>query len=126
MSNLMPIDQIESQIHFLRGHRVMLDSDLANLYRVEVKQLKRQVRRNIDRFPGDFMFRLINHEVRNLRCQIGTSSWGGRRYLPNAFTEYGSLMAANALNRSNAVEISIDDCFLRFLRQITILTIRRK
>lgn len=79
--------QVQSLIHLIRGERVILDRDLAALYGVEVAQLNRQVKRNIERFPEDFMFQLTNQEVTNLRCQNGISSWGGDRHLPHAFTE---------------------------------------
>ena len=78
--------QVQQMIHVIRGERVILDRDLAQLYGVEVAQLNRQVRRNIERFPEDFMFRLTNQELTNLKCQNGTSSWGGDRHLPHAFT----------------------------------------
>ena len=89
MNDLISIEEITSRIYFIRGHKVMIDRDLAELYGVETKQLKRAVRRNIDRFPHDFMFILTNQQVRNLRCQIGTSNRGGTRYKPMAFTEQG-------------------------------------
>ena len=78
----------------------MLDRDLADLYGVDTAQLKRAVRRNIDRFPEDFMFILKNQEVRNLRCQIGTSSWGGTRYILMAFIGQGVVMLSSMLNSS--------------------------
>ena len=84
-------EMIVSKIYYLRGQKVMLDQDLAVLYEVETKTLKRQVKRNLDRFPEDFMFELTKEELENLRCQNGTSSWGGARYLPMAFTEQGWL-----------------------------------
>jgi hypothetical protein len=101
--------EIESTIHTLRGHRVMLDSDLAAIYGVSVKRLNEQVKRNKDRFPQDFMFRLTNQELINLKSQFATtrSSWGGRRTLPNAFTEHGAIMLANVLNSPVAVQASI-------------------
>jgi len=80
---------IKSKIYEIRGLKVMLDFDLAEIYHVETKNLKRAVKRNIERFPIDFMFELTQNEVHSLRCQIGTSSWGGTRYLPFAFTEQG-------------------------------------
>ena len=85
-SGLVTIDQISNKIYHIRGTKVMLDRDLAKLYQVETKVLKRNVRRHIDRFPDDFMFELAKEEFKNLRCQFGTSSWGGSRYLPMAFT----------------------------------------
>jgi hypothetical protein len=87
MNKLVPIEAIEKKIYLIRGKKVMLDFDLAALYEVETKYLKRQVRRNKKRFPSDFMFQLTKKE--NLRCQNVTSSYGGRRYIPYAFTEQG-------------------------------------
>jgi len=82
-------EMIERSIFVIRGHKVMLDADLAKLYGVETKALNRAVKRNRERFPGDFMFKLTTKEAESLRSQIGTSSWGGKRYLPHAFTEQG-------------------------------------
>lgn len=98
---------IESRIHLIRGRKVMLDSDLASLYEVEAKQLKRAVRRNIDRFPDDFMFEITKQELEDLRCQISTSSWGGLRYLPFVFTEQGVAMLSSVLNSKHAILINI-------------------
>ena len=81
--------------------------DLAQLYGVETKQLKRAVSRNIDRFPVDFMFKLSTAEFENLRCQIGTSSWGGARYIPMAFTEQGVAMLSSVLNSDRAILVNI-------------------
>jgi len=85
----------------------MLDSDLAALYGVETKQLKRQVRRNIERFPEDFMFELNEEELENLRSQLGTSSWGGLRYAPMAFTEQGVAMLSSVLASKKAISVNI-------------------
>jgi len=85
----------------------MQDVDLAELYSVETKQLKRQVRRNIDRFPEDFMFEFDNEEFDNLRSQVGTSSWGGSRYFPMAFTEQGVAMLSSVLMSKMAIEVNI-------------------
>jgi phage regulator Rha-like protein len=100
---------VESRILILRHQRVILDSDLAELYGVTVKQLNQQIKRNIDRFPADFMFRLTAKEDQILRSQIVTSSkkHGGRRYPPYAFTEHGAIMAATVLNSTRAVEMSV-------------------
>lgn len=103
----LPDEIISSKIYLIRDQKVMLDSDLANLYAVETKQLKRQVRRNIDRFPEDFMFELTEVEYEILRSQIGTSSWGGMRYLPMAFTEQGVAMLSSVLNSSTAIKVNI-------------------
>ncbi|WP_396127449.1 ORF6N domain-containing protein [Aurantibacillus circumpalustris] len=86
----------------------MLDSDLAELYGVETKHLKRQVNRNIDRFPEDFMFVLTEIEHENLRRQFGTSSWGGLRYLPMVFNECGILMLSSVLNSKQAISVNIE------------------
>lgn len=108
------LDCIESRILLVRGHKVMLDADLAELYGVKTKRFNEQVRRNRERFPADFMFRLTDQEVANLRSQIATSSlgrersgWGGKRYLPFAFTEHGAIMAATILNTPRAMEVSV-------------------
>jgi ORF6N domain-containing protein len=100
---------VESRILFLRSRKVILDSDLADLYRVTVKRLNQQVKRNVERFPEDFMFRLTPGENKLLRSQIATSNGGrgGRRYLPFVFTEHGAIMAASVLNSPRAVEMSI-------------------
>jgi hypothetical protein len=99
---------IEQRIYTIRGVRVILDSDLAALYGVLTKRLNEQYRRNRKRFPEDFAFQLTAEEANSLRSQIATSSsHGGRRYRPYAFTEHGALMAANILNSSRAVQMSI-------------------
>lgn len=95
------------KIHLIRGKKVMLDMDLAELYEVETKQLKRVVRRNRARFPNDFMFELRRREAANLRYQIGTSSWGGSRYLPMAFTEQGVAMLSSVLGSERAIMVNI-------------------
>jgi ORF6N domain-containing protein len=99
----------ESKIQLIRGVRVILDTDLAELYGVEVKRLNEQVKRNARRFPDDFVMRLSAEEAANLRSQIATSSsrHGGRRNLPNAFTEHGAIMAASVLNSERADDMSI-------------------
>ena len=107
MPDPVSIESITSRIHFIRGHRVILDRDLAELYSVETKRLKEQVRRNISRFPKDFMFVLTNQEIRNLRSQIATSSWGGTRYIPMAFTEQGVAMLSSVLKSRRAIEVNI-------------------
>jgi len=97
---LVPPERIEQSILLIRGHKVMLDADLAALYKVETKQLIRAVKRNTFRFPADFMFQLSKDEFENLRCHFGTSShWGGRRYPPYAFTEQGVAMLSSPLGR---------------------------
>jgi hypothetical protein len=104
---MVPSEQIERSILLIRGQKVMLDSDLAELYGVETKQLKRAVRRQINRFPVDFMFQLSKEEFSNLRSQFGTSSWGGARYTPMAFTEQGVAMLSSVLTSRRAVEVNI-------------------
>jgi hypothetical protein len=112
-------ERIERSILVLRGHKVLLDADLANLYDVETKVLLQAVRRNPDRFPNDFMFQLTDEEFRNLRSQFVTSSWGGRRYAPYVFTEQGVAMLSSVLNgpRAIAVNIEIMRAFVR-LREL--------
>ena len=105
MTNIVKQDIIEKKIFLIRGLNVMLDRNLAELYGVETKYLTRQVRRNIERFPEDFMFQLTREEF--LRCQIVTSSWGGRRYLPYAFTEQGVAMLYSVLNSKRAIQVNI-------------------
>lgn len=99
--------KILNRIYVVRGEKIMLDQDLAEMYGVETKQLKRQVKRNIDRFPKDFMFTLTPKEFENLRSQVGTSSWGGTRYMPMAFTEQGVAMLSSILNSKTAIEVNI-------------------
>ena len=107
MPNLIPQERIEKKIYLIRGLKVMLDRDLAELYGVETSQLKRQVKRNIERFPEDFMFQLTKEEFTNLRCQFGTSSWGGVRYYSYAFTEQGVAMLSSILNSKRAIQVNI-------------------
>lgn len=101
------VDQAESAIHLIRGEKVMLDADLAQLYGVEPKALLQAVRRNPKRFPVDFAFRLSRHESTNLRSQNVTSSWGGRRYPPMAFTEQGVAMLSSVLRSQRAIEVNV-------------------
>ncbi|HPT70540.1 MAG TPA: ORF6N domain-containing protein [Syntrophomonas sp.] len=103
----IPDEIIMGKIYLIRGKKILLDKDLAELYGVDTKQLKRAVRRNITRFPEDFMFELNANEFNDLRRQFGTSSWGGVRYLPMAFTEYGVLMLASVLNSERAISVNI-------------------
>jgi len=106
-NSILPIEKITAKIYLIREEKILLDFDLAELYGVETKILKRAVRRNIERFPGDFMFTLTREEYNSLRSQIGTSSWGGRRYLPFAFTEQGVAMLSSVLNSERAVKVNI-------------------
>jgi hypothetical protein len=100
-------DVIMNKIHLIRGVKVMLDSDLAELYEVETKALKQAVKRNKDIFPEHFMFELTEDEFKNLRSQFVTSSWGGQRYLPFVFSEHGVLQLANVLRSPRAKKMSI-------------------
>jgi phage regulator Rha-like protein len=105
---IIPVEAIVSKIIILRGERVLLDRDLAEMYGVETKQLKRAVRRNIDRFPDDFMFQLSNEEYRSLKRQFGTLKRGAHsKYPPMAFTEQGVAMLSSVLNSQRAVEVNI-------------------
>jgi len=97
---------IVSKIYFIRGQKVMLDRDLAELYGVETKVLKQSVKRNLKRFPEDFMFELNDAEFKNLRSQIVTSSWGGIRYNPMVFTEQGVAMLSSVLNSDRAIMVN--------------------
>ncbi|HMF58000.1 MAG TPA: ORF6N domain-containing protein [Pyrinomonadaceae bacterium] len=105
----VPVELIERRIYLIRGGKVIIDSDLAALYQVETKALNRAVRRNIERFPEDFMFQLTAEEAESLRFQIGTSKTGrgGRRYLPYVFTEHGIAMLSSVLNSKRAIEVNI-------------------
>jgi len=107
MADLISTEVISAKILLIRGKRVILDKDLAKLYEVDTRQLTRQVRRNIDRFPEDFMFQLTKEEVANLMCQFGTSSWGGTRKLPYAFTEQGVAMLSGVLHSKRAIQVNI-------------------
>ncbi len=108
-SDIQPAVNIEPLILSFRDQKIILDSDLARLHGVETKALNRAVKRNAERFPKDFMFQLNRTEFDHLKCQIGTSSssHGGRRKLPWAFTEHGTVMAANVLNSPRAVQMSV-------------------
>ena len=101
------IKQISGKIYSIRGYKIMLDRDLAELYGVETALLKRAVRRNRDRFPSDFMFELSKSELDDLRYQFGTSRWGGTRYSPFAFTEQGVAMLSSVLNSERAIQVNI-------------------
>jgi hypothetical protein len=110
MKELIPSERIERVIFLIRGHKVMLDVDLAKLYGVTVGRLNEAVKRNGKRFPGDFMFQLSLQELRNLKSQIAISSsrWGGRRHQPYAFTEQGVAMLSSVLNSERAVQVNIE------------------
>lgn len=104
---LVPAGSIEHRIMVIRGEKVLLDADLAALYGVSTRRFNEQVKRNMARFPADFVFRLTAAEVRGLISQSATSSWGGRRKLPFAFTEHGAIMAGTILSSPRAVEVSV-------------------
>jgi hypothetical protein len=110
-TGVVPVEHITQSILVLRGHRVLLDTELASLYGVSTKRFNEQVRRNRERFPEDFMFQLTAEEHAALRSQIATSNSapgrGGRRYLPHAFTEHGAIMAATILNSARAMEMGV-------------------
>ena len=119
MKDLIRSERIEKRIFLLRGQRVMLSMDLAELYGVEPRVLVQAVKRNIERFPDDFMFQLDLQEVRNLKSQIVISSWGGQRFLPYAFTEQGVAMLSSVLKSKRAAQVNIEimRAFVR-LRQL--------
>jgi hypothetical protein len=105
--SLLSEETISNKIYFIRNQKVMLDSDLALLYGVETKRLNEQVKRNESRFPLDFMFQLTETEFHNLKSQFATSSWGGTRKLPFAFTEHGVLMLSSVLKSDKAIQTNI-------------------
>lgn len=107
-NSLIPLERIVSRIFLIKGKKIMLDIDLAELYEVETKNLKRAVKRNIERFPDDFMFELDIVELKNLRCHFGTSKRGGIRYRPYAFTELGVAMLSIVLKSKRAILVSIE------------------
>jgi len=110
MKELIPVEIIERKIYLIRGHKVMIDSDLSKLYGVQIKRLNEQVRRNLKRFPADFMFQLTQEETDSLRSQIATLKTGRgehRKYLPYAFTENGVAMLSSVLNSDRAIEVNI-------------------
>ena len=123
IANLTIIEQIGKNILIIRSQRVLLDAELAKIYGVTTKHLNQQVKRNLDRFPEDFMFQLTEAEEQSLRSQIVTSKIGrgGRRYRPYAFTEHGALMLGNVLTSSIAISVSIQvvRAFIN-LRQLTL------
>ena len=103
----IPEEIILEKIYVIRGQKVMLDKDLAEMYGVEVRRLNEAVKRNIMRFPEDFMFQLKQNEWSNLKSQFATSSWGGTRKLPYAFTEQGVAMLSSVLNSETAIQVNI-------------------
>jgi len=116
----VPAIQIERHILLIRGEKVMLDADLATLYEVETRVLTQAVKRNIGRFPVDFMFQLSKEEFDHLRSQTVTSSWGGRRYPPYAFTEQGVAMLSSVLRSERAVHVNVEimRTFVRLRRML--------
>ncbi len=120
--SLVPVETIQQAIYIIRGHKVMLDADLAALYEVETKVFNQAVKRNLDLFPEDFMFQLTAEEWEILKSQIVTSrSWGGRRYLPRVFTEQGVAMLSSVLksDRAKRVNIEIMRAFVRMRRLLS-------
>ena len=110
MNEIIPVEVVQEKIYLIRGQKVMIDSDLAMLYRVETFNLNKAVKRNIERFPKDFMFHLTKEEADSLRFQIGmskTSGRGGRRYLPYVFTEQGVAMLSSVLKSKRAIQVNI-------------------
>jgi hypothetical protein len=107
-ASIILADRVEKMIYLVRGQKVMLDEELAQLYGVDTRALNRAVRRNGKRFPVDFAFLLTRQEVTSLKYQIGTSSWGGRRKLPMVFTEQGVAMLSSVLNSERAVRVNIE------------------
>jgi hypothetical protein len=109
MDAMIPIEVIKGKIYLIRGQKVLLDSDLAMLYGIDTANLNKAVKRNLDRFPGDFMIQLTDEEAASLRFQIGISKTpgrGGRRYVPYVFTEQGVAMLSSVLNSERAVQVN--------------------
>jgi len=117
-------EAILTRIYLIRNQNVMIDVDLAFLYQVETKRLKEAVKRNISRFPSDFMFHLTKKEFENLRSQNATSSWGGQRYLPMVFTEQGVAMLSSVLRSETAIKVNIQ--IIRIFTQIRKLVLSNK
>ena len=113
-----------NKIHVIRNHKVMLDFDLAEMYGVETKRLNEQLKRNLKRFPKDFMFTLSEKETQHLRSQNATSSWGGNRRKPNAFTEQGVAMLSSILNSETAIEVNIS--IIRVFTKLRSFTLTQK
>ena len=107
MSVVFPSKRIEQTILLLRGHKIILDRDLAAMYGVSTRDLNKAVSRNLDRFPDDFMLQLTRSEFNDLKFQFGTSSWGGTRKLPRAFTEQGIAMLSGVLRSKRAIHLNI-------------------
>ncbi len=107
MESIILQETVEHKIYLIRRHKVMFDKDLAKLYKVSTGRLNEQVKRNIKRFPADFMFQLTKDELENLISQIAISSWGGTRKLPHVFTEQGVAMLSSVLNSERAIQVNI-------------------
>ena len=105
---MIPAERIERTILLIRGYKVILDRDIAALYGVATRDLNKAVTRNLDRFPDDFMIQLTQSEFKNLKFQFGTSSWGGTRKLPRAFTEQGVAMLSSVLRSKRSVQVNIE------------------
>jgi len=120
-SSMIPDESVINKIYHIREQKVMLDSDLAELYGVETRVLNQAINRNIDRFPPDFMFQLNEGEWSNLKSQFVISSWGGRRKLPFVFTEHGVLMLSSVLNSARAIQVNIQvmRIFTRFRKSLS-------
>jgi hypothetical protein len=121
---IIPDEQVISKIYLIRGQKVMLDRDLAELYQVETRVLNQAVRRNKDRFPKDFMFQLTAQEFENLKSHFVTSSWGGVRKLPFAFTEQGVAMLSGVLNSPVAIKVHIQ--IIRVFAKMRVLLLTHK
>ena len=121
---LVEEEKIMNKIHVIRNHKVMLDFDLAEMYGVETKRLNEQLQRNLKRFPKDFMFTLSEKETQHLRSQNATSSWGGNRRKPNAFTEQGVAMLSSILNSETAIEVNIS--IIRVFTKLRSFTLTQK
>ena len=117
-------EKIMNKIHVIRNHKVMLDFNLAEMYGVETKRLNEQLKRNLKRFPKDFMFTLSEKETQHLRSQNATSSWGGNRRKPNAFTEQGVAMLSSILNSETAIEVNIS--IIRVFTKLRSFTLTQK
>src|SRR5476651_516639 len=118
--SMIPDESLINKIYLIREQKIMIDSDLAELYGVETRVLNQAINRNIDRFPPDFMFQLNEGEWSNLKSQFVISSWGGRRKLPFVFTEHGVLMLSSVLNSARAIQVNIQvmRIFTRFRKHV--------
>jgi len=125
LTSLPLIESIQSQIFVIRGKKVMIDQHLAHFYQIKTADLKRAVKRNLDRFPDDFMMVLTKSEMENLRCQIGTLRWGAHtKYLSYAFTELGIAMLSSVLNSSVAIQVNIQ--IMRIFHNLRMMLLNNK